>query len=159
MGLTEAAFFLAIASLLVTLYILGEQHVLRRELRNTRIDRGNHAQERIYDILKQIHEVREHRERIRTRSLDEFGDVDKNTEILFMNKRVKRIIKSLSFTLSIYNEYLSPQFITRVNDAINGYDHVLNRLDILPLEDDDPARTLVDDNIGGFIDELKKLHN
>ena len=74
-----------------------------------------------------------------------------------MNKRVKRIINSLSSTLSLYNEYLPPQFISRVNDAINGYDHVLNRLDILPFKNDDPARSLVDDNIENFIDELKKL--
>ena len=74
-----------------------------------------------------------------------------------MNKRVKRIIKNLSFTLSLYNEYLPPQFIKRVNDAINGYEFILNRLDILPFEIDDPAKILVDKKIEDFIDELKKL--
>jgi len=157
MSLTDAAFFLSIISLLVALYILAEQHLLRRELRNTRIGRENHAREEIYNILRQIHQVRKHRERIRSRPLEEFGSVDKNTEILFMNKRVKRIIKNLSFTLSIYNEYLPSQFIKRVNDAINGYDFILNRLDILPFEIDDPAKVLVDEKIEDFIDELKKL--
>lgn len=157
MSLTEAAFILSIISLLVALYILAEQHILRRELKKTKINRESHGREEIYHILRQIHEVRKQREKIRARPLEEFGIVDKKTEILFMNKRVKRIIKSLSFTLSLYNEYLSPQFIGRINDAINGYDHVLNRLDILPFEDDDPARSLVDDKIDNFIDELKKL--
>jgi len=157
MSLTEAAFFLSIIGLLVALYILAEQHILRRELRNARIDRENHAREEIYNILRQIHEVRKHREGIRTRPLEEFGSVDKNTEILFMNKRVKRIIKNLSFTLSVYNEHLPSQFIKRVNDAINGYDFILNRLDILPFEIDDPVKVLVDEKIEDFIDELKKL--
>jgi len=151
------AFVLGILSILITLYILAEQHILRRELRNTRTNRENHAREEIYEILRQIHIVRRDRERIRNRPLEEFGQVDKNTEILFMNKRVSRVIKSLSFTLSIYTEYLPHQFVRSVNDAINGYDFVLNRLDILPLEDDDPARTLVDDNIDRFIDELREL--
>jgi len=157
MSLTEAAFIVSVISLLVALYILAEQHILRRDLRTSRTDRENHGREEIYRILRQIHEVRQARERIRNRPLESFGNVDKNTEILFMNKRVIRIIKSLSYTLSLYNEYLAPQFIRRVNDAINGYDFILNRLDILPFENDDPANTLVDERIEVFIDELKEL--
>lgn len=122
-----------------------------------RMKKTNHAKEEIYSTLRSILETRQQREKIRTKPLEEFGNVDKNTEILFMNKRVKRIITNLSFILSLYNEYLPPQFIKRVNDAINGYDFILNRLDILPFEIDDPAKVLVDNNIEHFIDELKKL--
>lgn len=79
-------------------------------------------------------------------------------EILFSNKRVIKTIHDLSFTLLLYNEYFPEQFINRVNDAIHGYDFISNRLDLMPMDIDDPAGILNDkDGIEGFIDELKSI--
>jgi hypothetical protein len=125
-----------------------------------RSNRENNAREEIYKILRSIPEVREWRERIRTKPDAEFKarGVTRENEVLFSNKRVIRIINSLSFTLTIYSEYFPEQFIKRVNDAINGYDFILNRLELMPMENDDPANVLSKkDGNKGFIEELQKI--
>lgn len=116
----------------------------------------NHAKEEIYSTLRAIVETRKQRERIRTMNPLSLADVDLKTEILFMNHKLKRVIESLQFVLSINSEYLPSKFVSRVNDAINGYDFILGRLDIFPLENDDPKNVLAGDN-EGFIQELKAI--
>ena len=69
-----------------------------------------------------------------------------------------RIIHNLSFTLALYSKHFPEQFIKRVNDAINAYDFILNRLELEPLEIDDPVGNLNDkDGNEGFIEELKNI--
>ena len=160
MALEFAAFVLAFMALLVTLYIWADQHILRRDLKQEKRNRENHAREEIYKILRGIPEVREWRERIRNKSDAElsFHGVTRESEMLFSNRRVMRIICSLSFTLALYSEHFPEQFIKRVNDAINGYDFILNRLELKPMEIDDPGDILNEsDKNKGFIDELKDI--
>ncbi len=118
--------------------------------------RTNHAKEEIYSTLRSIEENRKQRERIRTMNPKAKPDVDLNIEIRFMNYKLKRVIESLQFVLSLHSEYLPDKFVSRVNDAIDGYDFILNRLDVLPLENDDPKKVLAG-GAEGFIDELKTL--
>jgi len=123
----------------------------QEEMRKT-----DHAKEEIYSTLRKIEEARKQRERIRTTNPLALSDADLNTEIRFMNQKLKRVIESLQFVLSLHSEYLHSKFVSRINDAINGYDFILIRIDVLPFENDDPKKVLSAD-IEGFIDELKKI--
>ena len=116
----------------------------------------NHAKEEIYSTLRTIAETRKQRERIRTINPLALSDSDLHTEIRFMNHKLKRVIESLQFVLSLHSEYLPSKFVSRINDAINGYDFILGRLGIFPLENDDPNKVLAG-NIEGFIEELKAI--
>lgn len=116
----------------------------------------NHAKDEIYSTLRAIAETRKQRERIRTMNPLALGDADLHTEISFMNNKLKRVIESLQFVLLLHNEYLPEKFISRVNDAIDGYDFILNRLDVLPFASDDPNKVLAE-NIEHFIEELKTI--
>ena len=160
MELEFVAFVLGILSLLITLWIWAEHHILRRYLNQEKIKRQNHGREEIYRIFRSIPEARQWRERIRQKPEKEFTDngVTREIEMLFVNKRVIRAIHDLSFTLLIYNEYFPEQFIKRINDAISAYDFILSRLDLMPMEIDDPAGILNEkDGNEGFIDELKNI--
>jgi len=150
------SFILAIIGVLIALYILAEQRILRRNLANDKIARENHAKEEIYRVLRAIQEVRRNRERIRTMNPQARPDVNLNTEILFMSGRLRRVVESLQFVLLVHSDYLSQDFIRRINDAINGYDFILQRLEQFPLENDDPANTLRG-NIEEFIEELREI--
>ena len=59
--------------------------------------------------------------------------------------------------LILYSEYLPEQLVKRVNDVVMSYNFILNRLELNPMEVDDPANMLNDSNIEIFIDELKKI--
>ena len=150
------SFILAIIGVLIALYILAEQRILRRNIVNDKIDRENHAKEEIYRVFRSIRELRRNRERIRTMNPQERPDVNLNTETLFMSGKLSRVIESLQFVLLVHGNYLSQNFIGRVNDAINGYDFILQRLEQFPLENDDPGNILGGD-IEGFIEELREI--
>ena len=159
MELEFIAFVLGIVSLLTTLWIWAEQRILRRYLDQEKTNRQNHGREEIYRILRNISAARQWRERIRQKPKGSiYRGVTREVEILFVNKRVIRTIHDLSLTLLLYNEYFPEQFIKRVNDAISAYDFILSRLDLMPMEIDDPAENLNDkDGNEGFIDELKNI--
>lgn len=150
------AFVLAIISVLITLFILAEQRILRRDIITDKITKENHAKEEIYNVFRSIQEVRKSRERIRKMDPRERPDVDLPTEIHFMSGKLIKIIESLQFALLLHNEHLSDKFTRRVKDAVDGYDFLLQRLEQFPLESDDPKNVLGGD-IEGFIDELKKI--
>ena len=85
MSLELPAFILGIIAMLVTLYIWAEYRILRRYLIQEKINRTNHAREEIYKILRGIPEVRQWRERIRTKPEVEFiaRGVTRESEVLF----------------------------------------------------------------------------
>ncbi|MGI0094398.1 MAG: hypothetical protein ACREA8_09880, partial [Nitrosotalea sp.] len=136
----------------ITVWTVKTEHLKKQEM----LKRTDYAKEKIYSTLRSISENRKLRERIRTMDPRERPDVNLETEIRFMNRKLQRVIESLQFVLSVHSEYLSPTFVSRVNDAINGYDFILNRLDVLPLETDDPKKILAG-NMEHFIEELKKI--
>lgn len=146
----------SVLALFVAVYIavwtVKTESTKKREI----LEKTNYAKEKIYSTLRAIEENRKLRERIRTMNPRERPDVDLQTEIRFMNRKLQRVIESLPFVLSLHSEYLPSKFVFRVNDAINGYDFILNRLDVLPLENDDPKKVLSGD-IERFIEELKKI--
>ncbi len=116
-----------------------------------------HAKEEIYSTIRIIEQFRNQRERIRTKNPLGLAEKDFETEIIFVNQKLKRMIESLQFLLLIYSEYLPSKFISRIRDAINGYDFIITRLEVLPFESDDPKNTLSGKYIEQFIDELKEI--
>ena len=117
--------------------------------------RTDYAKNEIYSTLRAIEDTRKHRERIRANP-KALPDADFQTEVKFMSYRLERVIRSLQFVLLLNNEYLSSTFASRVNDSIKGYDFILNRLEMFPLDSDDPSKIL-SYNVEHFIEELATI--
>lgn len=154
------AFFLSLASFSITLFIFAEQKVLRRDLNSKIKQRENHAKEQIYDMILGVHYWRIQRDRILKMPEIAFSvkNTTKKTNVLFMSKRLKHSIDHLSHAFTMYSNDLPPKFIKRSKDAMTGYDFLSIRMDLHPLEPDDPGGILQGDG-QGFIEELKKIVN